>query len=105
MGAVSVYQICSCNRSRKSHEKNMIGTEIGHRKPRSAHTIAKYFKNPSDLQVEENCIGPFDHLGGDQGSHQEKTRLHPTPTGPGRCPTAPICVVSIAKTYYKVTYP
>ena len=77
-----------------------------YRKPRSAHTIVQYFIICAYLQVEENCKGPFDDfLGGNQGSHQEKTRLHPTPTGPGRCPAVPICVVSIAITYYEVNLP
>jgi hypothetical protein len=44
-------------------------------------------------------------LGGNQSSPQEKTRLHPTPTGPGRCPAAPIYNISFTITYYGVGLP
>jgi hypothetical protein len=46
----------------------MTGVEIVYRKPRSAQTIAQYFEEYIRLQVEENCTGPFDILGGNQGS-------------------------------------
>jgi hypothetical protein len=99
MGAVNVrYPRCSCSRPRKTHEKNVTGMERKYDRPITLRICA-------DLQVEEDCIRPFDFLGGDRGSHQEKTRLHPTPTGPGRCPAAPICVLSIAITYYEVNLP
>lgn len=94
MGAVNFhYPRCSCNRSRKTDENNM--TDIGDWIPGitertyDSPTLQKFVRSARQRELYR----PFDFLGGNQGPHQEKTRLHPTPTGPGRCPAKTICVL------------
>ena len=66
----------------------------------------QYSKDPSDYHVKERMYkGLLFFLGSNRSSPQEKTRLHPTPTGPGRCPAAPIYNISFAITYYGVDLP
>ena len=60
MGAVDVHHPrCIYSRARKTHERNMTDMKTVYRKPQCAHTMVQYFKILSDLQVEDNFIGPF----------------------------------------------